>query len=409
MERMSDSADKPVDTDAEGVWSPDIEQSFQEALAIYPPCGRRKIILSDEGKMYGRNELIARYIKLRTGKTRTRKQVSSHIQVLARRKSREFHSKLKDQAVKDKALQSMASMSSAQIVSATAIHNKLGLPGIPHPAFPGAGIWQGMISTSQPGSSQDIKPFTQQAYPIQPAVTSISSYEPTAASAPTAPAWQGRSIGTTKLRLVEFSAFLEQQRDPDSYNKHLFVHIGQTNHSYSDALLESVDIRQIYDKFPEKKGGLKELYAKGAQNSFFLIKFWADLNCNIQDENGSFYGVTSQYESSENMTITCSTKVCSFGKQVVEKVETEYARFENGRFVYRISRSPMCEYMINFIHKLKHLPEKYMMNSVLENFTILLVVTNRDTQETLLCMACVFEVSNSEHGAQHHIYRLVKE
>uniref|UniRef100_A0A669CKK7 TEA domain transcription factor 1 n=1 Tax=Oreochromis niloticus TaxID=8128 RepID=A0A669CKK7_ORENI len=407
MERMSDSADKPVDNDAEGVWSPDIEQSFQEALAIYPPCGRRKIILSDEGKMYGRNELIARYIKLRTGKTRTRKQVSSHIQVLARRKSREFQSKLKDQAVKDKALQSMASMSSAQIVSATAIHNKLGLPGIPRPAFPGAGVRAlpaPAIDPSCPASPR------AQPYPIQPAVTTaISSFEPTAAPAPTAPAWQGRSIGTSKLRLVEFSAFLEQQRDPDSYNKHLFVHIGQTNHSYSDALLESVDIRQIYDKFPEKKGGLKELYAKGPQNSFFLIKFWADLNCNIQDDTGSFYGVTSQYESPENMTITCSTKVCSFGKQVVEKVETEYARFENGRFVYRISRSPMCEYMINFIHKLKHLPEKYMMNSVLENFTILLVVTNRDTQETLLCMACVFEVSNSEHGAQHHIYRLVKE
>lgn len=41
--------------------------------------------------------------------------------------------------------------------------------------------------------------------------------------------------------------------------------------------------------------------------------------------------------------------------------------------MYRIHRSPMCEYMINFIHKLKHLPEKYMMNSVLENFTILQV------------------------------------
>lgn len=48
---------------------------------------------------------------------------------------------------------------------------------------------------------------------------------------------------------------------------------------------------------------------------------------------------------------------------------------EGGKYMFRIHRSPMCEYMINFIHKLKHLPEKYMMNSVLENFTILQVHT----------------------------------
>lgn len=97
----------------------------------------------------------------------------------------------------------------------------------------------------------------------------------------------------------------------------------------------------------------------------------------------------------------------------------------------------MCDYMINFINKLKNLPEKYMMNSVLENFTILQVstpffitkkfgdrerqkikllwmlnsflfqvISNKETQETLLCIAFVFEVSASEHGAQHHIYRL---
>ncbi|TRZ16886.1 hypothetical protein HGM15179_010199 [Zosterops borbonicus] len=403
-----DGMDKSLDNDAEGVWSPDIEQSFQEALAIYPPCGRRKIILSDEGKMYGRNELIARYIKLRTGKTRTRKQVSSHIQVLARkkvreyqvgikvsshlqvlarRKSREIQSKLKvrpDQVSKDKALQSMASMSSAQIVSASVLQNKLSPP----------------------------PPLPQAVFSAAPRVRTAPGYEPLAPLPPAAsavPVWQDRTIASTKLRLLEYSAFMEVPRDAETYSKHLFVHIGQTNPSYSDPLLEAVDIRQIYDKFPEKKGGLKELYERGPQNSFFLVKFWADLNSTIQDGPGTFYGVSSQYSSAENMTITVSTKVCSFGKQVVEKVETEYARLENGRFVYRIHRSPMCEYMINFIHKLKHLPEKYMMNSVLENFTILQVVTNRDTQETLLCIAFVFEVSTSEHGAQHHVYKLVKD
>lgn len=51
------------------------------------------------------------------------------------------------------------------------------------------------------------------------------------------------------------------------------------------------------------------------------VSLQADLNTNIEDEGSSFYGVSSQYESPENMIITCSTKVCSFGKQVVEKVE----------------------------------------------------------------------------------------
>ncbi|XP_060912740.1 transcriptional enhancer factor TEF-5 isoform X1 [Labrus bergylta] len=426
---MGDGPDRGLDGDPEGVWSPDIEQSFQEALAIYPPCGRRKIILSDEGKMYGRNELIARYIKLRTGKTRTRKQVSSHIQVLARkrvreyqtsikvsshlqvlakRKSRDIQSKLKamnlDQVSKDKALQTVANLSSAQIVSASVMKAQTPFP-------PPVRFWPGPLP-GQPGHSQDIKPFAQPPFTTIPApVPAPISYEalpPPRPAAIAAPVWQDRTIASAKLRLLEFSAFMERQRDRETY-KHLFVHIGPSNPGYNDPVLESIDVRQIYDKFSEKKGGLKELYEKGPHNAFFLVKFWADLSSDIEEGSGVFYGVSSQYSGSENITISVSTKVCSFGKQVVEKVETEYAHLEGGKYMFRIHRSPMCEYMINFIHKLKHLPENYMMNSVLENFTILQVVSNRETQETLLCIAFVFEVSTSEHGAQYHVYRLVND
>ncbi|KAF0872396.1 TEAD2 factor, partial [Crocuta crocuta] len=405
--------------DAEGVWSPDIEQSFQEALAIYPPCGRRKIILSDEGKMYGRNELIARYIKLRTGKTRTRKQVSSHIQVLARRKSREIQSKLKDQVSKDKAFQTMATMSSAQLISAPSLQAKLG------PAGPQASelfqFWSG--GSGSPWNVPDVKPFSQTPFSLSltPPATDLPgkrllSTFPVSPLSSIPTAFPSPSTNQETHFYIPSFSHSSLMADPSQYQRHLFVHISQHCPSPGAPPLESVDVRQIYDKFPEKKGGLRELYDRGPPHAFFLVKFWADLNWGPSGEevgasgsSGGFYGVSSQYESLEHMTLTCSSKVCSFGKQVVEKVETERAQLEDGRFVYRLLRSPMCEYLVNFLHKLRQLPERYMMNSVLENFTILQVVTNRDTQELLLCTAYVFEVSTSERGAQHHIYRLVRD
>lgn len=45
---------------------------------------------------------------------------------------------LKDQTVKNDVINRMAAMSSAQIVSATAIHSRLGLVGLPRPTLPGA-------------------------------------------------------------------------------------------------------------------------------------------------------------------------------------------------------------------------------------------------------------------------------
>ncbi|RUS14984.1 TEA/ATTS domain family-domain-containing protein [Endogone sp. FLAS-F59071] len=61
------------------VWPPDVEEAFVKALEVIPKLGRRKILV--DGKPCGRNELISDYILRCTQKTRTRKQVSSHIQL----------------------------------------------------------------------------------------------------------------------------------------------------------------------------------------------------------------------------------------------------------------------------------------------------------------------------------------
>lgn len=495
------SPDEANSADGEGVWSSDVEQAFQEGMLIYPPCGRRKHILQEEGggKMYGRNELIARHIFMRTGKVRTRKQVSSHIQVLARRKAKQDVSSL---GCSSSATPSPSSGSSGHGPAST---NGINLASLnAHPTS--------LVMT--PKGHDDIANNHS-------VTTSGSFYD----------IWMDRPIVTQKIRLVEFSAFIEHrnpsfnhlpanmnghlgssailpgganhqrnsmtlpgarrpsvagtddstlqspqpmspypvghnpyQVNPLASNHHLTSqfnyasndirhqppnghHMHQNGpsglnhlqgpgfssphlnrHSYVQIdyrqptgrqtnKLERIDISQIQDKFPGI-GGPDGLFQRCSPEAFFLVKFWADINNDYEysmDDQNSYFAFSSQFETVDPYRdITCSTKACSYGFQVVEKVDKIYGTFNssNGRYSYDLKKSPMCEFMIQFIKKLRQLPRVSQMNSVLENFTILQVITNESTPEVLLCLAYVFEVASIDqigNGPQYHVYKLTKD
>lgn len=97
---------------------------------------------------------------------------------------------------------------------------------------------------------------------------------------------------------------------------------------YKNSLLslcfQSIRFESIQNKFPEELGNL---FRNGAPDAFYLVKCWANVSFNVDelsDESNDLYAVDSLYESSQNVEIAISSKVCSFGKQVVEKVEVRF-------------------------------------------------------------------------------------
>ncbi|CAF0936713.1 unnamed protein product [Rotaria sordida] len=419
----TDELDDDQNNDGEGVWSPDIEQSFHEALAIYPPCGRRKIILSDEGKMFGRNELISRYIKMRTGKSRTRKQVSSHIQVLAKRKSKELQSLFKDSNLKEQHRPFVMNQHYHPLRDTTTTS-----PIINDSTSPYYAHHRTAVSLFSPTTNMHIAP-TSSSSPFKPTATlspypspstislwqqsttpyiDIKPFSPSSTTTtdliPTASTTNSlttRFISSNRIKLVELAAYIESKRDMDS--RHYLLHISQE--AGTDMKPERIKVSQIIDLFPM----LKELYDGGPHDAFYVVKIW--VNMNYQENVTNTYHYSSIFESSEdNINICITTKACSFGNTVAEKIENGTRKYNDiGKCIHRSIDTTMCTFMIDFMKKLKTgLYTREMMNNVLEHLGVLQTVISKDTDELLLCIAYIFEISESSSlgGTQSAAYRL---
>ncbi|CAO4365737.1 unnamed protein product [Caenorhabditis nigoni] len=396
-----------ISGDAEGVWSVDIDQAFQEALAIYPPCGRRKIIISDEGKMYGRNELIARYIKLRCGKTRTRKQVSSHIQVLARKKLRDEQAKKKGDipsllqqasppGVKSPSAVILPPSSATAVAAAAAIAPRSNYPSVIPKLEPTDQLSQQILLQTLPNLWSSFPgtglPFGMDLSQLVVQPKSEPASTPEKPMSPIAD--PSREIASSKLSLHGFSAYVQCNK---TLERTELVKIDNTLEK------DHIDISLFYEKYPRL---LRELFEKAERKDvFFLAKCWANINV-PDDVQNCQYAVDSLYASREKFQLKVSTMACSFGSQAVEKIEQYFPIEVDGSYSFMLNNSPMCDYMVKFIAELKKLNAIETMNNVLENFTVLQIVTNSETDELLMVLCFVFEVSQ-EPEPSCSVYRLI--
>lgn len=197
----------------EGVWTPDIEEAFREALFKWPQCGRRKIVF--EGKMYGRNEIIALWIHRKTGQKRTRKQVSSHIQVLGRKRKREVNGHLYE------------GQSSAEIVTRKIVGD--------HPS-----ISDGSVAAAAAGAGGMV------------------------GAAPK----RERMSESLPLTMTLFTAYT---KDEDTGHTHTFVRL-DSGDDFSDP--ELLDLTLVNDKFPM----LRDFSECTPRSALFLVKMWADID-----------------------------------------------------------------------------------------------------------------------------------
>lgn len=120
------------------------------------------------------------------------------------------------------------------------------------------------------------------------------------------------TIASSKLTLCGFEAYVQQLGS----DKHVMLRIPKV----ADEPLEDINFDSIRNNYPQF---LEKLFKSGPSDAFFVVKCWANVDFKTGNPSTMAYAVDSFYNSKYNFDISVSTKVCSFGKQVVEKVEVK--------------------------------------------------------------------------------------
>lgn len=351
------------DNDDDAVWTPDVEAAFQEALAMFPSCGRRKIVqMNDDGKgtLYGRNELIGKYILDKTGKARNRKQVSSHIQVLARKNKKSGLSASDSPAgstYSSPALSPRLSRSPnmSRSPNASAIASSFNPPSD-----------MGQLSYHTSGSSLHHSTSFTSAAPIDMQIPSLVLF------------------GANRVVLGRFSVHVHTS--PSSAHR---LALMDGSHNFVQENIESIKLVQLIDKFPS----LVNVTAVSPNVPMYICKLWVDINFLQPPATiDPAYFTSFRYESTTMMNVEVCTQVIVGGQLLAERTLVAAGQEDYGRFVYNYSQVPLCPFVVKFISSVMAHRDNPATYTALELFSVLQIVRDYATKAEIFCVGFMFDI-----------------
>ncbi|KAI9279562.1 TEA/ATTS domain family-domain-containing protein [Sporodiniella umbellata] len=327
----------------EQVWPLDVEEAFTEALETIPKLGRRKILVN--GKPCGRNELISDFIYQKTGKVRTRKQVSSHIQVLKNTRKNDFHFMRlltdsietpedmlptpyepceKQPPVFPSHFNSRESFSSDDSSTYSYYSEEYLLDNLQRKGLSTETLFKELCDPLQTVYAGDLVPF-------DPLLSTDPLFDPLAIMhQPTDMILEQDMLSVPFFSDTPFwpsylCLYLEYTLPYDPCNM-LTYNLAQMPHCFPDSLTTLSLDKTLRKKCPP----LASLTLD--PNSVLLAKVNLDLSLEVAEFS---FNNTSFFETSSRKTIECTTTIYSFGNVVLESKESQQSLWLNkGKYMY---------------------------------------------------------------------------
>uniref|UniRef100_A0A914ENL4 TEA domain-containing protein n=1 Tax=Acrobeloides nanus TaxID=290746 RepID=A0A914ENL4_9BILA len=354
------------------IWPPEVEVAVREALLLYP-SGKRKI--KQNGKIFGRNSLISMYIEKKCGKTRTNDQIASHLQVLKLKRAK--LEKLQKHVV------------TKCLIAPEVFRNELlGLTDF------------GAVKFLQLKENHNTERYFTDTITFLSNIFDILSY---------------RRVSGEKLA---FLAVLIYTHEPNEYTNLIYSNtISRGFTCITDSIIPEIKLSEIQHNFGKD---LIDLYQRSPKSAFYCVKSWNNFYYPKSDHaeviwDSIFY---SKYLLDIKDESTCYLMGQPIYTGFVEHMAVDQIVLGSEKYYIYRARSDKNYFIQNkyskrlyagfYLKMMKHFVDKNDVETIrviTRNQARLIVLTDMNTQEVLLVLACINDYMPDFTGYQY--FRIV--